>query len=195
MTRDEVAGRLRTAGCVWAEEEADLLLESADSPGDLEQKIRRRTRGEPLELVVGWAAFRGLRIDVAPGVFIPRKRTEFLAGQAISSMRHESAECVVELCCGTAAISAALLAEAETPFELHVSDIDPVAIDVARRNLGETAHLHTGDLFAPLPDDLRGRVDVLVANVPMSRPARCSCCRPSPGTTNLVPPWTAATTA
>ncbi|GLY27371.1 putative protein N(5)-glutamine methyltransferase [Kineosporia sp. NBRC 101731] len=164
MTYDEVVTTLRAAGCVWAEEEASLLTESTTSSLDLEAMVTRRAQGVPLELVVGWARFRGLRIRVEPGVFVPRLRTELLAGQAISAVRQLDQPVVVELCCGAGAISAAILAE--TTATLHAADIDPVAVRVAATNLGTRATLHTGDLFAPLPQQLRGRIDVLVANVP-----------------------------
>ena len=49
--------------------------------------------------------------------------------------------------------------------ELHAVDLDPVAVRCARRNLPSAA-VYEGDLFEPLPASLRGRVDVLVANVP-----------------------------
>jgi len=165
-TYDGVVTTLRAAGCVWAEDEADLLIENSSCETDLSQKVKRRADGEPLELVLGWASFRGLRIAVAPGVFIPRLRTEFLAGEAISAASERMRPVVVELCCGAGAISAAILNEVPRPIELYAADLDPVAVALARRNLGPRAHLAAGDLFAPLPDDLRGRVDVLVANVP-----------------------------
>ena len=60
--------RLRAAGCVFAEDEADLLMAA---PGDLDALAARRVSGEPLEQVLGWAAFCGLRIAVAAGVFVP----------------------------------------------------------------------------------------------------------------------------
>ncbi len=151
MTRYEVLDRLRRAGCVWPEDEADLLIESASDEQDLTLKTERRAEGEPLELVVGWARFRGLRIRVREGVFVPRHRTEFLAQQAISAQP----DTVVELCCGAGAISASILNEVPGPVELHAADIDPAAVDLARSNLPADAnvHLYTGDLFSPCPAD------------------------------------------
>jgi len=73
---------------------------------------------------------------------------------------------VLDLCCGSGAIGAAVAAAAG-PVELHAADVDPVAVGFARSNLaGAGGHVYAGDLFAPLPATLRGRVDVLVANVP-----------------------------
>ena len=76
---DDVAARLRAAGSVFAEDEAALLLAEASSPEALEDLVERRVRGEPLETILGWAAFCGLRVRTAPGVFVPRRRTELLA--------------------------------------------------------------------------------------------------------------------
>ncbi len=162
MTYDEMVAQLRAVGCVWAEEEASLLAENASDHSELATMLTRRLNGEPLELVLGWAAFRGLRVQVARGVFIPRRRTEFLAAQAVSA----DPAVAVELCCGSAAISAALLNESRQPIELHAADIDPTAVELARTNLPDDVHLYVGDLFGPLPGQLRRTVDVVVANVP-----------------------------
>ena len=55
---------------------------AARTPADLAAMVDRRAAGLPLEHVLGWAEFCGLRIAVDPGVFVPRRRTEFLVGQA-----------------------------------------------------------------------------------------------------------------
>ena len=158
-----IVSRLRAAGCVFAEDEARLLLDAARTPADLTAMVDRRVVGLPLEHVVGWAEFRGLRIAVEPGVFVPRRRTEFLVGQAAALARPRSV--VVDLCCGSGAVGAALVAALDR-IELHAADIDPVAVRCARRNIGANGRVYEGDLYQPLPTTLRGRVDVLVANVP-----------------------------
>lgn len=158
-----VAARLRAAGCVFAEEEAALLLADAATPADLEQMVGRRAAGVPLEHVLGWVGFRGLRLLVEPGVFVPRARTELLVDEAAALARPGA--CVVDLCCGAGAVGAALASVVEG-LELHAVEIDPRAAGCARRNLGGAARVYQGDLFDPLPGDLHGRVDVLVANAP-----------------------------
>ena len=85
--RPAVAARLRAAGCVYAEDEADLLISAARSEAELAALVDRRAAGQPLEYVLGWAEFCGLRIAVDPAVFVPRRRTEFLVGQAIALAR------------------------------------------------------------------------------------------------------------
>ncbi|MEV4437793.1 putative protein N(5)-glutamine methyltransferase [Streptomyces sp. NPDC049577] len=158
-----VVPALRAAGCVFAEEEAELLLSAARTPDELDIMVDRRVAGHPLEHVLGWAEFRGLRVAVDAGVFVPRRRTEFLAEQAIALARPGAV--VVDLCCGSGAVGAALLAALGT-VELHAADIDPAAVRCARRNLGGDGRVYEGDLYAPLPARLRGRVDVIVANAP-----------------------------
>jgi release factor glutamine methyltransferase len=153
---------LRTAGCVFAEEEARLLVDAAPSPTDLAALVDRRVAGEPLEHLLGWVEFCGLRVAVGPGVFVPRRRTELLVDLAIPLLRPGAV--VVELCCGAAA-SAAALGAAVPGLALHAVDVDPAAVRCARRNL-VGGHVYEGDLDAPLPDALRGRVDVVVANAP-----------------------------
>uniref|UniRef100_UPI001E4BFAB0 putative protein N(5)-glutamine methyltransferase n=1 Tax=Streptomyces clavuligerus TaxID=1901 RepID=UPI001E4BFAB0 len=164
-SRDGIVAVLRAAGCVFAEDEAALLLAGAPSPAGLTELVARRGSGEPLEHVLGWAAFRGGRFAVDPGVFVPRPRSAFLVERALA-LAPGAGAVVVDLCCGSGALGAALTAELGGA-ELHAADIDPAAVRCARRNvraLGGT--VYEGDLCAPLPDRLRGRVDVLLANVP-----------------------------
>ncbi|WP_328550800.1 MULTISPECIES: putative protein N(5)-glutamine methyltransferase [unclassified Streptomyces] len=162
--RARVVAELRAAGCVFAEDEAELILATAGTPTELAAMVDRRVTGLPLELVVGWAEFRGLRIAVEPGVFVPRRRTEFLVDQALAQV--PDASVVVDLCCGSGAVGAALAAGLGQ-VELHAADIDPAAVRCARRNIGAVGgQVHEGDLFAALPGDLRGRIAILAANVP-----------------------------
>lgn len=158
-----IVTRLRAAGCVFAEDEAQLLVSTARTAEELAAMVDRRAVGLPLEHVLGWAEFGGLRIAVDPGVFVPRRRTELLLDRAAALTRPRSV--VVDLCCGSGALGAALVAAREG-VELHAADIDPAAVRCARRNIAAGGRVYEGDLFAPLPASLRGRVDVLVANVP-----------------------------
>lgn len=151
--------RLRAAGCVFAEDEAALLEAEAGDPAQLEAMVQRRVAGEPLEVIVGWAAFASRRLTVAPGVFVPRHRTEFLASVARSMARPGST--VLDLCCGVGAIGSVLL---DVPgIRLIASDVDPVAADCARVNL-PGAEVYSGDLFEPIPDGIA--FDLIVANAP-----------------------------
>ena len=153
--------RLRAAGCVFAEDEARLLIATAQTPDELDVMVERRGAGLPLEQVLGWAEFCGLRIAVDPGVFVPRRRTEFLVKQGAELARPR--DIIVDLCCGAGAVGAALAAAVDQA-DLHAVDIDPAAVRCARRNV--PGHVYQGDLYRPLPASLRGRVGLLVANVP-----------------------------
>ncbi|MFR9729817.1 putative protein N(5)-glutamine methyltransferase [Saccharopolyspora sp. MS10] len=161
---DQVVARLRRAGCVFAEDEARLLLAESGG-GALEPMLARREAGLPLEQVLGWAEFLGLRIALDPGVFVPRRRTEFLARQAVLAAERAGAEpVVVDLCCGSGALGAAVL-DRLPRAEVHAADLDDAAVRCARRNL-PPERVHAGDLDEALPARLRGRIDVLVVNAP-----------------------------
>lgn len=155
--------RLRAAGCVYAEDEAALLVSAAAGPAELEALVRRRVAGEPLEVVVGYADFCGLRVGVDAGVFVPRGRSALLVAEASAGCRPGSV--VVDLCCGSGAVGLAVLA-AVPGVELHAADLDPAAVRCARGNLAGRGEVHEGDLYAALPLALRGCVDVLVVNAP-----------------------------
>lgn len=162
--------RLRAAGCVFAEDEAALLREAAGADDEtLERLVARRVAGAPLEHVLGWAEFAGLRIAVDDGVFVPRRRTELLVRLALDHLRGVAAGragVVVELCCGCAPVATAVGVTVPGTRVL-ASDVDRRAVACARRNLaplGGTVHL--GDLDEHLPADALGAVDVLAANAP-----------------------------
>ncbi|MET0235730.1 MAG: putative protein N(5)-glutamine methyltransferase [Kibdelosporangium sp.] len=160
VAHSTIVSRLRAVGCVFAEDEATLLIGTAQSPDELESMVRSRVGGLPLEHVLGWAEFCGLRIAVDPGVFVPRRRTEFLVGQAAGLAGPQSV--VVDLCCGSGAVGAAL-SHLVNGIQLYAVDIDAAAVKCARRNVDR---VYEGDLYDPLPPTLRGRVDILVANAP-----------------------------
>ena len=162
--RASIATPLRAAGCVFAEDEAQLLIDAARHPDQLTHMVDQRLRGLPLEHIVGWADFCGTRIAVEPGVFVPRRRTEFVV--RVAAMITKPGAVVVDLCCGSGAIGAALN-DLLGSCELHASDVDPAAVRCARRNVEPRGgRVHQGDLYAALPRELRGKVDVLLANAP-----------------------------
>lgn len=168
MTEPSVVARLRAAGCVWAEDEARLIGAAAGSTAELEALVTRRVAGEPLELVLGWVEFLGLRLVVAPGVFVPRRRTELLARTTLDHVAARgggsagATPVVVEMCCGVAPVAACLEGAGA---EVHGADVSPAALDCARTN-APSATLHLGDLLEALPAGLRGRISVLAANAP-----------------------------
>jgi release factor glutamine methyltransferase len=163
-----VTAQLRSAGCVFAEEEALVLLSEAPTPARLAAMVESRTAGVPLEHLVGWAEFCGLRILVERGVFVPRRRTELVVREAVGLARDVPRRPVVavDMCCGSGAIGAALAAAVDG-VELHAVDVDPASVRCARRNVADVGgQVYAGDLYEPLPSTLLGRVDLLVANAP-----------------------------
>ena len=177
---------LRAAGCVFAEEEAAVLGQVAADGTELAAMVRRRTTGEPLEQIVGYADFCGVRVRLRPGVFVPRVRSgllvrlgaegaQRLAGRGATAdaggrdrdrsgdVEGSERAVVVDLCCGSGALGMALSARVPGSV-VYAGDSDPVAVACARDNLGE--RVYQGDLYEALPGSLRGRVDVLLANVP-----------------------------
>ena len=162
-----LVARLRAAGCVYAEDEARLLTEATADPAALEALVARRVAGEPLEHLLGWAEFCGLRVRVAPGVFVPRPRTALLVDRALAAVPGDRTV-LVDLCCGSGAIGLVLATRlADRRSEVHAADVDAAAVACARLNLEPLGgDVHHGDLDGALPRDLCGRVDVLVANLP-----------------------------
>ena len=195
-TDQALIARLRAAGCVWAEDEASLLAAAARSPAELDAMVTRRAGGEPLEQIVGWAEFCGLRVLVDPGVFVPRRRSEFLVSVAVRlavAQYGTVPRVIADLCCGTGALGLAVAvrlarsvrlagedegaeSEAIRPapigiqlggVELHAADLDPAAIACARLNVEPAGgHVYAGDLLGALPSGLCGRIGVLICNAP-----------------------------
>ena len=179
---DRVAGELAAAGCVSARAEAAWLVEEAPDEEALAAMVARRAAGEPLQYVIGWAPFGRLRLAVGPGVFVPRPETETLADRAAAFLRGRPRPrpegfgepqggapvkpIAVDLCTGSGAIACFLAAEVPGARVL-ATELDPGALAWARVNAGRhRVEVLAGDLDAPLPAELAGRVEVLCANVP-----------------------------
>ncbi len=170
VTTSAAVRRLAEAGCVYPELEASILAEAAGTAEDLDSMVSRREAGEPLEYIVGWTDFLGIRFMVDEGVFIPRPRSGLLVQEAASLIRCMTgigrSVVVVDLCCGVGAVGGALAAGLPQ-VDLYAADVDPHAVACARANLAAWgASVYEGDLFAALPRRLRGRIDVLVASPP-----------------------------
>lgn len=181
---------LRAAGCVFAEEEAALL--GALPLAERERAVQRRLAGTPLEHVLGWAEVAGVRIAVANGVFVPRRRTEELIDAAARLLAPGGV--LLDVCCGSGAIARVLLQRCR-PRRVHACDIDRRAVACTAENLGpwlgadapgplagggaavagaggsrENARpqvsVGVSDLLDDVPHQLRGAVTVMTANVP-----------------------------
>jgi release factor glutamine methyltransferase len=130
---ERVAQRLTAAGCVAARAEAEELVDAAPDEASLEPLVARRERGEPLAWIVGTMSFCGRALHVDPGVYVPRTQSEDLARRAAALLAGSVDGRAVDLCTGTGAIAAHLMAEAPAAVVIGV-DIDPVATACARRN-------------------------------------------------------------
>lgn len=167
---DLLVQQLRSAGCVFAEDEADILLESADGPDELDVLCQRRVAGEPLEQIVGWVDFGALRLKVGPGVFVPRQRSRLIAQLAVDAVVSAESESAVfvEAFAGVAPLAASV-ARAVPRTHVHVSDVDGEVLRYARQNLENLrsrAGVYRGPSLAAMPDQLRREVDVIAAVPP-----------------------------
>jgi release factor glutamine methyltransferase len=134
--------------------------------------LRQRGAGTPLQHLTGEQAFRRITLEVRPGVFIPRPETETLVSAALRELGDTDAPVVVDVGTGTGAI--ALSIKDERPdANVFATDISPEAVDLARANaahLGLDVAVFEGDMFDPLPPDLRGWVDLVVSDPPYVTP-------------------------
>lgn len=165
-----VTDRLAHAGVPTPAVDARWLCK-AFAGEELARAVERRARREPLQLILGTAAFRYLEVAVAPGVLIPRPETEVLAGFAIDRLPAQGT--AIEPCTGTGAIACALADEAD-PDRVVATDINPRAVDLARRNAAHfpTVEVHHASLFAGVDPALMGSVDVVVCNPPYLDPVQ-----------------------
>jgi release factor glutamine methyltransferase len=128
--------------------------------------VEQRASRIPLQHLVGSVGFRWIEVKVGPGVFIPRPETEVVAGWAIDAARDlGDGVVVVDLCTGSGAI--ALSVAHEVPGAVvHALELDPTALDWARRNdPSGSVRWHLGAVDGCLPE-LDGTVDVVVSNPP-----------------------------
>jgi release factor glutamine methyltransferase len=156
-----LARRLEAGGFIAPAEEAEALLAAAGGDGSrLNALVSRRLTGEPLAWITGRASFCGAEIRVDPGVYVPRWHTEELALRA--AHRCPPTGIVADLCTGSGAI-AATIGRLRPGARVVAADIDERAVSCAKANGVEAYH---GDLFAALPAEFQGLIDVLVAVVP-----------------------------
>ena len=158
--RASVTRALSEAGCIAAAEEAAELIAVAGDAAELEDLVSRRTEGEPVAWLTGRTSFGGVDLRVAPHVYVPRWQTERMARRAAEALPPGGIG--VDLCTGAGAI-AAVMAAARPEATVLATELDPEAARCARSNGVEVLE---GHLDEPLPPELEGRVDVIVAVVP-----------------------------
>lgn len=158
---EALAALLAGAGFIAAQEEAaELLAAGGDDAGRLRALVDRRLSGEPLAWITGGTDFFGSRVIVEPGVYVPRWQSELLVARALERLAEDGI--AVDVCTGSGAL-AKVLALGRPRAEVLATELDARAAACARRN---GVDVRLGDLFEPLPDRLRGRVDLVVGVVP-----------------------------
>lgn len=186
---DGAARRLRSEADAWRIAErasgwdrAELTLRLASSPTRrvaefFARMVDQRSVGQPLQYVLGRWSFRTLELLVDRRVLIPRPETELVVQVALAEARRlrpdwrERGLVAVDVGTGSGAIALSLAAELPEA-EVWATEVSPDALAVARANLaglgsrGTRVRLLEGTWLTPLPDDLRGRVDLIVSNPP-----------------------------
>ena len=131
--------------------------------------VRRRAGGEPMAHILGWMEFRGIRLRIRPGAFVPRQSSEWTVEQAVRRLRARRSPILVDVATGAGPIPLAVAHEVRKA-EVHGTDLLETGLRQARdnaRSLGlSNARFHRGDLFHPLPAVLKGRVDVITLHPP-----------------------------
>jgi release factor glutamine methyltransferase len=134
--------------------------------------ICQRCTGTPLQHLTGEQGFRRIVVEVRPGVFVPRPETEVLVGLALDAVAEIEDPVVVDVGTGSGAI--ALAVKDERPdATVYATDRSAEAVELAGSNaqrLGLDVRVLEGDLLSPLPDELRGWVDLVVSNPPYLTP-------------------------
>jgi len=128
----------------------------------------QRCTGVPVQHLTGDQPFRGLTLEVRPGVFVPRPETEVLVDVVLDRLGGAAHPVVVDVGTGTGVIALAIKNERPeaTVFAIDLSaEACALAADNADR-LGLEVTIQEGDLFDPLPEGLAGRVDLVVSNPP-----------------------------
>jgi release factor glutamine methyltransferase len=137
----------------------------------LEDLIKRRTSGEPLQYILGHQEFWSFNLKVDPRVLIPRPETEHLVEEALSSLAKISSKkipSVLELGTGSGAIAISLAREVKHIF-LVATDLSGEALLVARENAKQASvfdkiEFVRGDLLTPFhPGEA---FDLILSNPP-----------------------------
>ena len=132
----------------------------------------RRCSGEPVQYVTGEEGFRHLTLRIRPGVFIPRPETEVVVDVALRGLEGVPSPLVVDVGTGSGAIALAIKDE-RPDARVYATDVSPEAVALAGENaraLDLAVDVRRGDLLEPLPRELRGAVDAVVANPPYVPP-------------------------
>lgn len=183
-----LAGALRGQGIPDAEKEAELMLTEGlgmdrvslyrDNPSlsgaqreKLEEMLMRRTGREPLQYIIGHVDFYGLRIEVGPGVLIPRPESEFVVQEALRRLAQKPSPRVLDLCTGSGCLALAI-AEKLAGARIYGTDLSEEALRYAEKNARLNGIANVTFLKGPLFEPVRDvRFDAVVSNPPYVKSA------------------------
>lgn len=142
---------------------------SEEERARLQELVYRRAGAEPLQYLTGSQAFRYLQLEVGPGVLVPRPETEVLVERALDHLAGVERPAIADVGTGSGAIALSIATE-RPDARVWATEISDRAIHWAQRNLDRTGLRNVtilgGDLFEPLPGELRGGLDLIAANPP-----------------------------
>ena len=131
--------------------------------------VSRRARREPLQRILGWEEFRGVRVHLTDAVLVPRPETETLVEWALALLPPPGGRrpLAIDVGTGSGCIACALAAE-RGDLDVVAVDVSPAAAAVAHDNaraLGLAARVSA--IAADLLDGIRDlRADLVVSNPP-----------------------------
>lgn len=162
----------RLVASVTGRDAASLVLDPSltdDERRRLDALVIRREAGEPLQYLEGTVEFGPLTLKIDQRALIPRPETEVLWEEAVRSLGDAGpGTVIVDLGTGSGCLALALK-HAFPEARVYATDTSEDALSLAKENAAltrlEVEFLH-GDLFEPLPQRLRGRIDLVVSNPP-----------------------------
>ena len=144
-----------------------MVLGGVEAPDGYADLVAERASRVPLQHLIGRAYFRGLELEVGPGVFVPRPETELLVDLALRSLAGRSDPVVVDLATGSGAIALAVKQECPgaTVYAVELTDLAHAWAVRNRDRLGLDVTVDRGDARHAYPE-LVGSVDVVTCNPP-----------------------------
>lgn len=153
---------------------AELLLNQEAVLDESQQRefdelLVRRLNHEPLQYIIGYTDFFTLRINVAPGVLIPRPETEELVEEAARRLHEFDAPWILDVGTGSGAIALALKKE-RVDAEVFACEISEQALEIARANADElnlpVTFIHSDALAPAFANGVPACFDLLISNPP-----------------------------
>lgn len=138
---------------------------SDDQLNQLDQISSRLQTGEPVQYLIGFTYFDDLKIEVAPGVLIPRPETEELVSWILESAREHTNLKVEDWCTGSGCIALAIK-NRRRDFEIFGLDVSEEALLIARSNARKLNLNIEFEFGNALDIDERKSVDLIVSNPP-----------------------------